>query len=152
MLFIIIYKNQLENKYFKPHKEKTITITVNINGVIKIKNKLYKLLPFLSGITNSLLGAGGGILAVSYFKSKGMEQKKAQAAALVTTFVLSAISCIYYAFQGYMQFNDALVYVPCGVVGAVLGVLLLKIMPDKILRKLFAVIILWAGARMLTGR
>lgn len=109
---------------------------------------LFYISSFFSGIFNSLFGAGGGILAVKSMKAYGLEQKKAQATSLTSMFVLSVISCTVYILKGYFTLSDALPYLPFGVIGAVCGAYLLKKIPDRILKKLFAVFMLWCGARM----
>ena len=106
-------------------------------------------LSLVSGLFNSLFGAGGGILTVAYMKRKDLSQKSAQATALCATYVMSAVSCIYYFFNGYLDINKAVIYLPFGIIGSIIGSILLSKIPDKILRKLFAVFIIWAGARMI---
>lgn len=106
-------------------------------------------LSFFTGLFNALFGSGGGIIAVSLLKNKGLEQKNSQATAMVLTFVLSLMSCVYYLYKGYFILNDALIYLPFGIVGALVGSILLKKCPNKILRKLFAVFIIRAGLKMI---
>ena len=114
-----------------------------------MKGILFFVISFFSGLINGLFGAGGGILAVRYFKMKGLEQKRAQSTALTLTFLMSASSCLIYLFKGYFSFSDALPYLPFGLLGAAIGCFLLKKMPDSILKKLFAFFIIWAGVRMI---
>lgn len=89
---------------------------------------------------------------MSYFKNKGSEQKKAQATSLITAFILSVISSFYYSFQGYTNIRQSLIYIPFGIPGAITGSFLLKKLPDRLLKKLFAIIILWAGIHAFTSR
>ena len=103
----------------------------------------------LIGIINSLFGSGGGLIAVPLMRSFGCNQKKAQANALAVTVPLSLISMFVYWHNGYFSFSQALIYIPFGFAGALLGTKLLKIMPDNILIKIFSVFILWAGIRTL---
>lgn len=107
------------------------------------------LFPFLSGLLNGLFASGGGIPAVMFLKSKGLSQKSAQATALCITFLMSLVSVTVYAFKGYFSLGDALVYIPFGIPGALVGSALLKRIPDSLLRKLFALFIIWAGTRMI---
>ena len=102
----------------------------------------------MSGLFNSLFGAGGGILAVKSIRSQGAEQKKAQATALAAMFIMSVISCGVYLFKGYFRLSSALPYLPFGIIGALAGTHLLKKTPDRILRRLFALFMLWCGVRM----
>ena len=106
---------------------------------------------FLVGVINGLLGAGGGMLAVPLLKSRGLEQKKAHASAIAVIFPLTLISAAVYLIGGKVSLNDAWQYLPAGAAGAAVGMLLLPRIPDKILRKVFAVFMLWAGFRMIKG-
>ncbi len=107
------------------------------------------LLSFFSGVANGLFGAGGGILAVEAMKQKGLTQKKAQATALCATVFMSLFSAIFYVYKGYFKLSDALVYIPFGIPGALVGSFLLKRLPDIFLKRLFAVFIIIISVRML---
>ena len=109
----------------------------------------YFFLSLLSGLLNGLFASGGGIPAVAALKNKGLSQKSAQATALCVTLILSVASLIYYCSNNYFNLSKALIYIPFGIPGAFVGSMLLKRLPDRLLRKLFALFILWAGARML---
>lgn len=106
-------------------------------------------LSLISGLFNSLFGSGGGILTVAFMKRKGLSQKRAQATALCATYVMSVVSCAYYFSSGYIDTNKAVLYLPFGIIGSITGSVLLAKIPDRILRKLFALFIIWAGARMI---
>ncbi|MBQ7005043.1 MAG: sulfite exporter TauE/SafE family protein [Clostridia bacterium] len=114
-----------------------------------MKHLLFFSSAFLSGMTNGLFGAGGGILAVKSLSLKGLEQKKAQATALTATFMMSVISCGVYLYKGYFNPLSAVYYLPFGIIGAIAGACLLKKIPDKILRKVFSIFIIWSGMRMI---
>ncbi len=101
------------------------------------------------GLCNALLGAGGGLLAVPYFRKSGHTQKEAQRLSLCVTLPLSAISAAVYLRRGYVTLSDALPFVPLGAAGALAGTFLFKKSPDKLLHLLFALLMLWAGVRML---
>ncbi len=113
----------------------------------KIKTYLYG---FATGIVNALFGSGGGLVAVTAFKSSGLSQKKAQASAIAVIFPLCLISSAVYAAKGYYNISDALPYLPFGLFGAYLGAKLLKKIPDKALKKIFALFLIYTGIKMLT--
>ena len=108
-----------------------------------------KLQAFISGVSNGIFGAGGGIFAVGFFKAEGLSQKKAQATTLCVTLFLSAFSMIYYIYKDYFSITDALKYVPFGIPGAVAGSFLLENIPDSLLKKIFAAFIIFTGVRMI---
>ncbi len=107
------------------------------------------IISFFSGVINSVFGAGGGILAVESLKKQGLEQKNAQATALCATLLMSVFSAGYYWYNDYFKFTDALIYIPFGIPGALIGSYLLGKLPDRLLRKLFGVLIIWSGTRMM---
>lgn len=114
-----------------------------------MKNFCTVLISFLSGLTNVIFGSGGGILAVESLKINMQSQKSAQATALCATLLMSVFSAIYYLYNDYFDFSDALQYIPFGIPGAFIGSYLLGKLPDKLLKKIFAVMIIWAGVRMM---
>lgn len=103
----------------------------------------------LVGIVNALFGAGGGMIAVPLLTKNGLTQKEAQATAVSVILPLSTVTCIIYFVRGNLNFHDALPYILPGLAGAVIGSFLLKKIPDKILKKIFALFMIWAGARLI---
>ena len=101
------------------------------------------------GTVNSALGAGGGMIAVPRLRKSGMEQNRAQANAVALIMLLTAASAGIYIYTGKVTFGDALPYLPAGLIGSVLGSFILPKIPTKILGKIFALFMLWAGVRML---
>ena len=103
------------------------------------------------GLCNALFGAGGGLLAVPYFRRQGMAQKDAQALSLAVTLPLSAFSAAVYLTRGYVTLSDALRFWPAGLLGAALGALLLPNCSNRGLQALFSLLMLWCGVRLLSG-
>lgn len=104
---------------------------------------------FIIGLINSLIGAGGGIIAVEALKKDGMKQNKAHANAIAVILPITIISASYYVFKGYTEFNEALLFIPGGIAGAAVGGVLLSKVPQKALKKVFGAFIIWAGIRMI---
>lgn len=113
------------------------------------KTKAY-LFGALTGFVNALFGAGGGMIAVPFLRSRGLSQKQAQAASLCVILPLSALSSVIYLKKGFVTISQALPFLPFAVGGAVFGTLILKKADNKILKKIFALFMLWAGFRMVT--
>ncbi len=105
----------------------------------------------LTGIINSAVGSGGGMISVPAMKKTGLDQKKAQATTLAVILPLTVISAFVYAVNGDYDPFDALKYIPFGIIGAIVGVRLTKIIRNKLLKRIFAIFMLWAGIRMLLG-
>ncbi len=114
--------------------------------------KLYMYLyALLTGIINSAIGAGGGMISVPAMKKYGLDQKNAQATTLAVILPLTVISAVIYAINGFYSPADALKYIPFGFLGAVIGVKITEKMKNKFLKKIFALFMIWSGVRMLFG-
>ena len=51
------------------------------------------------GLCNAVFGAGGGLLAVPYFRRQGLAQRDAQALSLSVTLPLSALQAAFSALM-----------------------------------------------------
>ena len=102
----------------------------------------------LTGFVNGLLGAGGGMLAVPILERFDIEKKKAHASAVAVIMPLSLFSAVLYLINGSVTIGDAVKYVPWGLLGAAVGTFLLKKLPDKWIRRMFSVFMIWAGIRL----
>ena len=107
------------------------------------------ILSCLTGTVNALFGAGAGLIAVPLFRKSGLGQKRAQASSISVILPLSIISAGVYYYMGYFRITDALYYIPFGVIGSLVGAKLMKKIPDKLLRKLFSLFMIYSGFRML---
>lgn len=103
---------------------------------------------FSIGLINALFGAGGGMIAVPVIKGQGKSQKEAQASAIAVILPLCVLSAAIYYFKGYYTFSEALKYVPFSLLGALVGTFVLKKIPDRIMRKIFSLFMLYLGVRM----
>mgnify|MGYP004652581163 CR=1 FL=1 len=101
------------------------------------------------GTVNSMLGSGGGMIAVPILRKLGFSQKDAQANAISIILPISVISAVLYLIDGNVKISDALPYLPTGFLGAVIGTFLLSKIPSKYLKKIFAAFMIWAGIRLL---
>lgn len=106
-------------------------------------------LSFTVGVINVLFGAGGGIIAVSLFKAQNLSQKKAQASAVCLILPISLLSAIMYYRGGFLNVSEAVKYIPFGLIGAVIGTRLLGKLPDKALKIIFCVFMIYSGVRLL---
>ena len=109
----------------------------------------YGILGFIAGILNGIFGAGGGLLVVPMLQSQDIEPKKAHATSIAIILPLSLISAGMYLFSGVsMDWGQLGIVVPLGLVGAVLGSLLLAKMQNKLLKKLFGIIMIVSAVRI----
>ena len=110
----------------------------------KRKNYLYG---GLTGLMNGLLGAGGGMIAVPVLR-KQMEIKESHATSIAIILLMTIASSVSYILNGSVNISDALPYIPGGLIGAFVGICLMKRIKPVIIKKFFALVMLWAGVRM----
>lgn len=118
---------------------------------MEIKNKKIWPLIFggLIGLVNGLFGAGGGMVAVPLLKRMGFSQTDAHANAVAVILPITVVSAILYIIRDYVEISDALIYIPTGVIGSVLGTLILKKISPFYLKKIFGFFMIYAGIRLL---
>lgn len=100
------------------------------------------------GAVNVTLGAGGGMLTVPLYKKLKMTQKQSQINAVATILPITFISTIIYLINGNVNLSDASPYILTGLLGSVAGTFLIKKFSNNTLSIIFALFMIWAGARM----
>ena len=114
-------------------------------------NKLLTIsLSLFAGLLNGFLGGGGGVVVVALLLSMfNLQQRKAQATALLVILPLTVVSMIVYFFLGHVSWHETL-FVTLGVTaGGILGALLLSNLSDKTVKIVFAVILICGGIKMM---
>ncbi len=109
----------------------------------------YLLLGAVAGLLNGLFGSGGGVAVVPMLEKADIPPKKAHATSIAIILPLSIVSVGFYLYRQNFQIMDALPYVPGGLAGAVVGSLLLKKIPNDLLRRIFGALIIVSSARIL---
>ncbi len=109
---------------------------------------------FAAGLLGGLFGSGGGILIVFLFSkiyanSEKYTERDRFAMTLICTALLSAVSLFSYLKNGAVSFSDILPILLPAALGGITGAFLLDKLPLAFVRKLFAVLIIYAGAVML---
>lgn len=132
-------------------KNKKNTKNKREDGKFSFKKKV--MLVFLGaivGFINGFFGGGGGVVGVPVIeKGLGVDNKTAHASCLSLILPLSIVSSAIYIFSNTVESN-LLISVGSGVIiGGMVGSLLLKILPAKIVRVIFAVILLAGGIRLI---
>ncbi len=101
------------------------------------------------GFVNGILGAGGGMLAVPLLKKIGFTQKESHTNAIAIILPITIVSAAIYLFKDFVTIKDSLIYIPTGLLGAVLGTYLLKKISPKWLKRIFGILMVYAGVRLL---
>lgn len=104
-----------------------------------------------AGFINGLLGTGGGIIIIFILQKlfPDSDPKDNFASAIACILPMSVVSAGFYLNGGSVVLSDVLIYIIPAVVGGVLGALLLCRFKTKLLKKLFACLVIWAGVNML---
>ena len=106
----------------------------------------------VTGLINGFFGGGGGMIVVPVMTLiMKIEQKVAHATAIAVILPISLISAVTYFISGTGgDFWSPLISTSIGViVGGIIGAKILKKIDNKLLVKLFAVVMLIAGVKML---
>ena len=111
-----------------------------------LKNSLYGI---AVGVVNGMFGAGGGMLAVPLLKKAGLNQKEAHANAIAVIVPITVVSAVAYIIKGNVKISDALIFLPTGIIGALLGTYCLKKLSPVWLKRIFGGFMVYAGIRLL---
>ena len=110
----------------------------------------------LSGVIASMGLGGGFVLLIWLTLHDGMPQRQAQGINLLFFLPIALISVVMHLRSGLIDKRLVFAMIPGGVAGAVLGALASQMVGNDILRKIYAVFLLFFGLRELfrksTGR
>lgn len=115
----------------------------------KFKNIIFYSGIFISGMINSLLGAGGGILVITILSKLGLSPKKAHATSICIILPICIFSAFLYIYKQRVKIIDAIEYIPGGVLGSIIGAFILSKIDSKILKKIFGIFVIWAALQLL---
>lgn len=118
---------------------------MSINEII-----LLIVIGFVAGVVGGSLGLGGGIIIVpALVFILGFTQHHAQGTSLaVLLFPIGILGVINYAKNGYVNFKFAAILIVAFVLGSYLGSEISVHLPEKALKKIFAVFLLIISVKM----
>lgn len=107
-----------------------------------------------AGFVNGLLGTGGGIILIFLLSkllgnSSDFDTKDIFATVVAIILPMSFVSALCYTAGQSVTFSDAVPYIIPGIIGGILGGILLDIINTNALKKLFAIMVIYAGVRMI---
>ena len=103
-----------------------------------------------AGVANGFFGGGGGMILVPLLtRWCGLEQRKAFATSVAVILPLCALSAVIYLLRGGVELAPALPYLAGGLIGGFLGGRVFQRLNMTWLRRGFALLILYGGARAL---
>ena len=112
------------------------------------ERRKYLIIGACAGAANGFFGSGGGLFLVPLFTGwLGMQQKTAFATSVAVIFPLSAVSAAIYFWKGGIDLSFSMPYLLGGAVGGILSGLLFAKASVPLLRKAFALLLIWGGIR-----
>lgn len=101
-----------------------------------------------AGIINGFFGGGGGLLLVPMLSDFcGLDTRTSLATSVAVMLPLCIVSAAVYYFRVGISFSMALPYLLGGLAGGIIGGTVLRKAPIKLLRIVFALLMLYGGVR-----
>ena len=129
-----------------------------MKNIFNKNNIILSVASVTSGLLNGFAGTGGGIIL--YFALKLLnklengvknEMKDIMATIISVVIPMSVISSVIYMAKGNVIYKELWIYLPAALIGGIIGAFLLDKLKFKIVKKVFAVMIIYAGVRMIWG-
>ena len=105
-------------------------------------------LGFAAGLLAGFFGVGGGILFVPTLVALGLSQLDAEATSLLAILPTVAAGTWRQRHYGNIRWRTALVLGVTSIAGAAAGVQVATAIPENVLRRLFAVLLLGVAAQL----
>lgn len=112
----------------------------------------------LGGVLNGFLGAGGGILIglvlTRLLKKNGellCDRRDIYANVQLAMICVSLVSLSIYSSRGGVDFSTADWIILPALAGGAVGSLILRKMSSGVIGKIFAILVVWSGIRMILG-
>lgn len=107
----------------------------------------------LAGILSGLVGVGGGIIMIPLLVMMGMSQHQSQGTSLAVLAVpVTAIAAFNYYKEGYVDWKYAAVIAIFFVIGGFIGSKFAVQIDQKILKKIFGIILLFVAGKLIFGK
>lgn len=115
---------------------------------IKASRLRYILCGIAAGAVNGFFGGGGGLLLVPMLSELcGLNTRSALATSVTVMLPVCAVSAAVYYFRTGISFSMALPYLLGGLAGGIIGGRVLKTAPVKLLKTVFALLMIYGGVR-----
>ena len=101
-----------------------------------------------AGVMAGLFGVGGGILFVPVLVALGLGQLEAQGTSLLAILPTVAAGTLNQYRYGHLRVGTAVVVGLASIIGVEVGARVVTELPESVLRKLFAVLLLAVAAQL----
>jgi len=107
----------------------------------------------LAGILSGLIGIGGGIIMVPLLLLLGLSQHESQGTSLAVLSVpVTALAAFNYFKEGFVDWKYAAIIAVFFVIGGYIGSKFAVQIDEKILKKIFGVILLLVAGKLILGK
>ena len=108
---------------------------------------------FVAGVASGMLGIGGGMVTVpAMVLALGVEQHVAQGVSLAVIAVTATMGTVAHVRYGNVVWGAAVIIAPVAAVFGVVGATIAGDLDPLLLRRIFACVLLFFGARMLLAK
>ncbi|MEW9670794.1 sulfite exporter TauE/SafE family protein [Ammoniphilus sp. 3BR4] len=104
---------------------------------------------FMTGLVNGLIGVGGTLLVPALIHLLGIDRRIAHGTSLAIILPTSIISIVIYSMSGALPYEVSLYISIGGLVGGYVGARLLRRISVLWLKRLFSLLMILAGIRMI---
>ena len=115
------------------------------------KENVYKILiGFFSGIVSGLFASGGGMILVpAFIYLLKMEDVEARATSIICILPMVVTSGIFYYTGKYIDWKIGVLCAISGVFGGIIRAKLLNKLPEKYLKIVFTIFLIYASYKMI---
>jgi uncharacterized protein len=108
----------------------------------------------LAGLVAGMMGVGGAIIIVPFLVFLlGMSQHEAQGTSLAVLLLpVGIFAVLNYAKNGYVNFKFAAVLVVAFVLGSYIGSVLAVHLPERLMQRIFGILLILVGLKFLIGK
>ena len=107
---------------------------------------------FLSGILGSMGLGGGGILIIYLTLIRNIPQTQAQGINLIFFIPIAIFSIILHTRKHLIDWKLAIKYILFGVIGLLVGSLIVNMINESVLSKVFSIILIMIGIKELISK
>lgn len=108
------------------------------------------LIGIIAGFISGLFAAGGGMIVLPAFVHLlKMSEQEARATSIFAILPMVITSGVFYYKNNYIDWNIGIKCAIGGIFGALLGTKLLKKLPDKVLKEIFVVFLIYVSIKMI---
>ena len=128
-----------------------MSLTQNRKSMTFLTVLLLLLIGLAAGTLSGLVGVGGGIIVVpALVFALGFNQQEAQGTSLgLLLLPIGIFAVINYYKQGYIDIRVVVIMSIAFVIGAYLGSKFALTLPEITVKRIFAIVLFWAGIKML---